>query len=41
LGVDIDTGQPAAETRMRVVPSDDRFGPSHAFLSVTVLLNTS
>lgn len=38
LGVDIDTGQPATETRMRVVPSDDRFGPVYAVLSVTVLL---
>lgn len=27
LGVDIDTGQPATETRMGVVPADNRFWP--------------
>lgn len=27
LGVDVDAGQPAAETRVRVVPSNDGFGP--------------
>lgn len=27
LGVDINRGKPATETRMRMVPADDRFGP--------------
>lgn len=40
LGVDINTRQPAAETRMRVVPSNDGFGPVYE-LSVTVSLTPS